>query len=98
MATTVVRYQVKPERAGENQRLIEQVFAELEERELDGFTYKVFRLEDGVTFIHVVTEHETENPDSLQAMPAFQAFVAEISERCDVPPVAMGATIVGGYR
>lgn len=98
MATTVVRYQVKPERADENQRLIEQVFAELEERELDGFTYKVFRLEDGVTFIHVVTEHETENPDSLQAVPAFQAFVAAISERCDVPPVAMGATVVGGYR
>jgi hypothetical protein len=98
MATTVVRYQVKPERADENQRLIEKVFAELEERESDGFTYKVFRLEDGVTFIHVVIEHETDHPDSLQAVPAFQAFVADIAERCDVPPVAMGATIVGGHR
>jgi hypothetical protein len=98
MATTVVRYQVKPERADENQRLIENVFAELVERELDGFTYKVFRLDDGVTFIHVVIEHEIDHPDSLQAVPAFQAFVAEISERCDVPPIAMGATIVGGYR
>jgi len=29
---------------------------------------------------------------------AFQAFVAGISDRCDVPPVAAGATIVGGYR
>jgi hypothetical protein len=98
MATTVVRYQAKPERAEENQRLIEQVFVELEEREPEGFTYKVFRLEDGVSFIHVVIEHETEDPDSLQAVPAFASFVARISERCDVPPVAMGATIVGGYR
>ncbi|HVA08981.1 MAG TPA: hypothetical protein VNG12_19785 [Acidimicrobiales bacterium] len=98
MATTVVRYQVKPERADENQRLIEQVFTELDERELNGFTYKVFRLEDGVTFIHIVIEHETEDPDSLQEVAAFQAFVADISERCDIPPVAMGATIVGGYR
>ena len=42
MTTTVVRYQAKPDRAEENQRLIETVFAELNERELEGFTYKVF--------------------------------------------------------
>ena len=98
MKTTVVRYQVKPARADENQQLIEAVFAELEQRELDGFTYKVFRLEDGVSFIHVVIEHDVEHPDSLAAVPAFQAFVADIAERCDVQPVAMGATVVGGFR
>ncbi|MDQ1441669.1 MAG: hypothetical protein QOG97_1897, partial [Acidimicrobiaceae bacterium] len=38
------------------------------------------------------------DPDSLQAVPAFQAFVAGIRDRCDVVPVATGATIVGGYR
>jgi hypothetical protein len=95
---TVVRYQAKPERADENQRLIEQVFVELDARQPEGFTYKVFRLEDGVSFVHVVIEHETEKPDSLQDVPAFQTFVAGVTERCDVPPVAMGATIVGGYR
>jgi hypothetical protein len=98
MTATVVRYQAKPERAQENQRLIEAVFAELNERSPEGFTYKVFRLEDGVTFIHVVIEHDIANPDSLQDVPAFQAFVAEIADRCDVPPLAMSATIVGGYR
>ncbi len=99
MKATVVRYQAKPERADENQKLIEAVFADLEARQPDGFTYKVFRLEDGVSFIHVVIEHDdVENPDSLQAVPAFQAFVADIESRCDVPPVAKGATIVGGYR
>jgi hypothetical protein len=98
MSTTVVRYQAKPERADENQRLIEAVFAELDELQPEGFTYKVFRLEDGVSFVHVVIEHGIDNPDSLQAVPAFQAFVADIAERCDVPPLAMGATVVGGYR
>jgi hypothetical protein len=99
MATTVVRYQAKPERADENQRLIETVFAEFDERQPEGFTYKVFRLEDGVSFIHVVIEHDdVADSDSLQAVPAFQAFVADIAERCDIPPVAMGATVVGGYR
>ncbi len=98
MKTTVVRYQVKPEHADENQRLIEAVFTELDEREPNGFTYKVFRLGDGVSFIHVVTEHAVDDPDSLQELPAFQAFVADIADRCDVPPAATGATIVGGYR
>ena len=98
MKTTVVRYQAKPERAAENQALIEAVFAELHEREPEGFTYKVFRLEDGVSFIHVVIEHDIDDPDSLQALPAFQTFVAAIADRCVVPPVATGATIVGGYR
>jgi hypothetical protein len=98
MKATVVRYQARPERADENQRLVEAVFADLDKREPVGFTYKVFRLEDGVSFVHVVVEHDVEDPDSLQAVPAFQAFVAEISDRCDIPPVAMGATVVGGYR
>ena len=98
MKATVVRYQAKPERADENQTLVEKVFADLEARQPDGFTYKVFRLEDGVSFIHVVIEHEVESPASLQSIPAFQAFVAGIVERCDVPPVPIGATVVGGYR
>jgi hypothetical protein len=98
MKATVVRYQAKPERADENQQLIEAVFAELEAREAEGFTYKVFRLEDGISFIHVVIEHDIADPDSLQSLPAFQAFVADIVERCDVIPVVTGATIVGGYR
>jgi hypothetical protein len=98
LKTTVVRYQVKRERADENQKLIEAVFAELEAAEAEGFTYKVFRLEDGVSFIHVVIEHDVEAPDSLQAVPAFQAFLADIADRCDVAPVAAGATIIGGYR
>ena len=99
MSATVVRYQAKADRADENQSLIEKVFVDLEARQPDGFTYKVFRLEDGVSFVHVVIEHDdVVNPDSLQDVPAFQAFVRDIADRCDVAPVAMGATIVGGYR
>lgn len=98
MTTTVVRYEAKPDRADENQQLIEAVFAELEERAPEGFTYKVFRLEDGVSFIHVAIEHDVDEPDSVQDVPAFQAFVADIADRCAVAPVATGATVVGGFR
>jgi hypothetical protein len=90
MQATVVQYQVKPERVAKNRRLIEAVFAELDERQPKGFTYKAFLLEDGVSFVHVVIEHDVDEPDSLQAVPAFQTFVADIADRCDVPPVAKG--------
>jgi hypothetical protein len=98
MKATVVRYQAKADRADENQKLIEAVFADLDERQPEGFTYKVFRLEDGVNFVHVVIEHDVDDPDSLQSVPAFQDFVADIGDRCDIAPVASGAVIVGGYR
>ena len=97
MKATVVGYQTKPDRADENQQLIEAVFTDLVERKPEGFTYQVFRLEDGVSFVHVVVEHDHPNPDSLQDVPAFQAFVEKIAERCDVAPLAMGATAVGRY-
>lgn len=74
------------------------MFPELDEGELDGFTYKVFRLEDGVSFIHVWIEHDIANPDSLQVVPAFQAFMTGLTGRCDVPPRETEATVVGGYR
>ena len=98
MQATVVQYQVKPEQVAENRELIEAVFAELDERQPEGFTYKAFQLADEVSFVHVVIEHDVDKPDSLQAVPAFQAFVADIADRCDVAPVARAATIVGGYR
>jgi hypothetical protein len=98
MKSTVVQYRTKPECAQENQRLVEAVFAELAEREPVGFTYKVFRLDDGVSFVHVVIEHDVDNPESLQDVPAFQAFVSGIADRCEVAPVAAGASVVGGYR
>jgi len=98
MKTIVVRYKANLERADENQRLIEAVFAELNERRPKGFAYNVLRLEDGVSFIHVVTEHDVADADSLQAVPAFQTFVGEIGDRCDSLPVAMSATVIGNYR
>jgi hypothetical protein len=96
---TIVRYQTKAGRADENQRLIEAVFAELDERQPDGFTYKVFRLADTTSFVHVMIEHDdVAHPDSLQALESFQVFLADLGDRSDAPPVTAAATIVGGYR
>src|SRR4051812_38238237 len=56
MPNVVVRYRTKPECAEENQRLVEKVFAELNELGSTGFSYTSLRLEDGVTFVHIVVE------------------------------------------
>jgi hypothetical protein len=53
--------------------------------------------DDGVSFVHVAIELDVEHPDSLQDVSAFRAFVKDVGGRCDVPPGAMRATVVGGY-
>jgi hypothetical protein len=97
MPNVVVRYRTKPERAEENQQLVEKVFADLAERGEIGFGYACFRLEDGVTFVHVVMEDPGGGTVSLGDVPAFQRFVEGIAERCDEPPVAMAASVVGSH-
>jgi hypothetical protein len=98
MRTIVVRYETKPDRADENQRLIEKVFADLAERQPDNFRYASFRLEDGVSFVHVMIETgDGSNPMSLADVPGFAEFQKEIAERCAVQPVAQGAQLVGSH-
>jgi galactose-1-phosphate uridylyltransferase len=99
MRTVVVRYETKPDRADENQRLVENVFAELTERKPSNFRYASFRLEDGVSFVHVVVETDDDsNPISLADIDAFAEFQRGIVDRCVAQPVAQGAVIVGSYR
>lgn len=98
MPNVVVRYRTKPERADENQQLIEKVFAELHEMNATGFAYASFRLEDGVSFVHVSVEEAGGGSVSLADVPAFREFQAGIADRCEEQPVAMGVTVVGAHR
>jgi len=97
MGVNVVRYRTKPDRGDENQALIEEVFVELDANRPEGLRYASFRLADGVSFVHVAAVDTTDGQNPLTATPAFQAFTAAIAERCDEPPVAVPATIVGSY-
>ncbi|MGO8886886.1 MAG: hypothetical protein ACLQI7_24985 [Streptosporangiaceae bacterium] len=91
----VIRYTTKPECAQENQRLIEDVFAELAELSPAGLSYTAFRLDDGVSFLHVALI-DGENP--LAAMSSFGKFQAGIQDRCVQGPAPADATVVGSYR
>jgi hypothetical protein len=96
MRTVMVRYQVKPDRAAENERYIEAVFAELKDAQPGALRYASFKQSDGVTFVHVASMDAGANP--LAALASFKAFSAKIAERCDVPPVVTELSPVGAYR
>jgi hypothetical protein len=97
MGQVVVRYKVKPERVGENERLIERVYAELAESAPAGLHYATFRLEDGVSFVHVASIDTADGSNPLRSISAFVEFGRDIAERCDEPPVALDAHLVGSY-
>jgi hypothetical protein len=98
MPTVVVRYETRPDRADENQRLVERVYEELATTAPVGLRYATFRLADGVTFVHVSTIDTADGSNPLPTLPAFAAFQAEIADRCAVPPAVSDATVVGSYR
>jgi len=97
LAVTVVRYTTKPDRADENQALVEKVFAELATERPDGLRYMTFRLDDGVTFVHVASIETGDGANPLAANAAFRTFQQEIADRCEEGPLVMGATVVGAH-
>ena len=97
MGEVVVRYRVKPDRVEENERLVRGVYAELAERDPGGIRYATFRLADGVTFVHVASVDTADGSNPLSDVGAFADFTRDIAERCDEPPLALDATVVGSY-
>jgi hypothetical protein len=96
MYQRLIRYRTKPEQAGANARLVEAVYAELHRTSPEGVSYATFRLDDQVTFVHLV-QVRTE-PSPLLAVRAFGEFQAGLAGRTDQGPVTDNLTEVGSYR
>jgi hypothetical protein len=96
MRQVIVRYKVKPGRAEENEALVRAVYEELRDVAPAGLRYATFRLEDGVSFVHVSATDGESNP--LSEVGAFRRFQENIRERCDEPPVVTQLHEVGSYR
>jgi hypothetical protein len=92
----VVRYRPKPDRADENQGLVEAVFAELAASRPEGIRYATLRLADG-TFVHIADVDADTNP--LTASTAFAEFQKDLTGRCDdgEGPNPQPAIVVGSY-
>jgi hypothetical protein len=94
--TKVIRYKTKPECADENERLIGEVFAELARENPEGLRYAAFRLDDGLSFLHVAQVDGDENP--LTTSKAFGEFHSGIGARIAEGPMQADATMVASYR
>jgi hypothetical protein len=98
MPRVIVRYKVKKDRSEENIGYINQVFEALQQASPEGLRYASFVLEDGLSFIHIASIETEDGSNPLASLPEFQAFVADIASRCDEPPQAIGADLLGSYR
>ena len=93
----MVSYKLKADRVAENERLAAAVYEELKQVRPVGLRYATFRLEDGVSFIHIVAHEEADGSNALTSLPAFKAFSAGVRERCETPPVRVALTEIGSY-
>jgi hypothetical protein len=97
MRTVLVRYQVQPEAAAENEDLIRKVFAQLARDKPDGLRYQAFRLDDGVSFVHLASTLGEGQASALPGLEAFRAFIADLKGRCVEQPINTPAHPIGAY-
>ena len=98
MKRVVVRYRVKPEFAARNVQLVQDVYAELHESKPAGLRYATFRLDDGVSFLHLAENDMPDGSNALDGVAAFRRFVEGIADRCDEQPVVTEIDVIGSYR
>ena len=94
--TKVIRYTTTPESADENERLVRAVYEELATEKPAGFHYATFRLDDGVTFLHLAVLEGEVNPLTTSA--AFAEFQSDIKDRLVQGPIQGDARAIGSYR
>lgn len=97
MKQVMVRYEVKADQAARNEELVKRVYEDLHQTAPEGLHYATFVLEDGVSFVHVVSNERDDQPDRLMEVAAFRAFRENIEDRCEVPPAPVGLREIGSY-
>jgi hypothetical protein len=98
ISSVVVTYTVRPEAMAEHVRLIEAVFEQLHAEQPGNIEYKVMRLADGVSFVHVSTADTPDGSNPLPALAAFKRFNQDAAARVATPPRPTAADIVGSYH
>lgn len=98
MERYLVRFKVKSERASENENYIKEVFKQLQNESPAGIRYAAFKLDDGVSFVHIASIETEDGENPMSHLSAFQNFLSEIKERCDEPPILSELNELGSYR
>jgi RNA polymerase sigma factor (sigma-70 family) len=74
------------------------VKAALNREKLPGVRYGTFKLDDGVSFVHIASIDAADGTNPLTELSEFKAFSAGIKERCEEPPVSTRLNEVGSYE
>ena len=96
MKRVIVTYKVKPEAVAENEELVRAVYEELQQTQPTEMRYATFKLDDGVSFVHINFNVDTDNV--LTGLASFKAFQQDIGERCDEAPKVSELLEIGSYR
>jgi len=97
ITSVVVSLPGAPEAVAEHVRLIEAVFEQLHAERPGNVEYKVVRLADGVSFVHVSSADTPDGSNPLPELAAFQEFGRDSAARVATAPVPTPASIVGSY-
>ena len=96
MGRLLIRYRLKPEHVERNEELVRAMYEELHRAAPSDFRYTVFKLEDGVSFMHISESEGEESP--MAGLASVQEFRRELADRCEEQPVLTELTEVGSYR
>lgn len=98
MRRVMVRYRVKPDQATRNEELVRAIYDELGRTKPAGLRYATFKLDDGVSFVHIASVDTEDGHNPLGDVEAFAKFQKTIADRCEEPPVATELREVGSFR
>ena len=98
MKRVMISYKIKSDQVERNEELVRDVYEELSRVRPDGFRYATFKLEDGVTFVHIASYDEDAEFSLPRDSAAFGRFQDGIEERYDEPAVVMQTEEIGSYR
>jgi quinol monooxygenase YgiN len=96
MGQVLIRYRLKPDQVERNEELIRAIYEELDRAAPSGLRYVTFKLEDGVSFMHISESEGEESP--MAGLASVQEFRRELADRCEEQPVLTELTEVGSYR
>ena len=82
MKTLMIRYKTKQDQVAPNEALVHAVYEELRALAPKGLRYGTFRLDDGVTFVHIAIMENAAAGDTLTALASFKAFQKDLRARC----------------
>jgi dihydropteroate synthase len=96
MTVMMIRAKVNADNVAEVEAAVEQTFAAIEKAQPAGVRYASTKLDDGVTFVVLLSLENTNNP--LETIPEFVEFQTKLKGWIVEPPTAERLAVVGSYR